>query len=62
MTVTKYLTYMAKIRSVPRNSIKAYLDNVVEACGLTERRHQIIGQLSRGFRQRVGLALSLIHI
>ncbi|MDE0468607.1 MAG: ATP-binding cassette domain-containing protein [Candidatus Poribacteria bacterium] len=61
MTVTKYLTYMAKIRSVPRGSIKAQLDNAIEACGLTERRHQIIGQLSRGFRQRVGLAQALIH-
>lgn len=61
MTVTKYLTYMAKIRSVPRNQINAQLDTVVEACGLTERRHQIIGQLSRGFRQRVGLAQALIH-
>ena len=61
MTVTKYLTYMAKIRSVSRNNIKGQLDNVVEACGLTERRHQIIGQLSRGFRQRVGLAQALIH-
>ena len=61
MTVTKYLKYMAKIRSVPRSSIKAQLDNAIEACGLTERRHQIIGQLSRGFRQRVGLAQALIH-
>lgn len=61
MTVTKYLKYMAKIRSVPRGSIKAQLDNAIEACGLTERRHQIIGQLSRGFRQRVGLAQALIH-
>ena len=61
MTVTKYLIYMAKIRSVPRNSIKTQLDNAIEACGLTERRHQIIGQLSRGFRQRVGLAQALIH-
>ena len=61
MTVTKYLKYMAKIRSVPRGSITARLDNVIEACGLTERRHQIIGQLSRGFRQRVGLAQALIH-
>ena len=61
MTVTKYLKYMAKIRSVPRGNIKARLDNVIEACGLTERRHQIIGQLSRGFRQRVGLAQALIH-
>ena len=61
MTVTKYLKYMAKIRSVPRGSIKAQLDAAIEACGLTERRHQIIGQLSRGFRQRVGLAQALIH-
>ena len=61
MTVTKYLKYMAKIRGVRRSHIKAQLDNAVEACGLTERRHQIIGQLSRGFRQRVGLAQALIH-
>ena len=61
MTVTKYLAYMAKIRSVSRSSIKAQLDTAIEACGLTERRHQIIGQLSRGFRQRVGLAQALIH-
>ncbi len=61
MTVTKYLTYMAKIRSVPRRAIRSHVANVVEACGLTERRHQIIGQLSRGFRQRVGLAQALVH-
>ena len=61
MTVTKYLKYMAKIRSVPSGSIKGQLDNAIEACGLTERRHQIIGQLSRGFRQRVGLAQALLH-
>ena len=61
MTVTKYLRYMAKIRSVPRRNIKSQLDDAIEACGLTERRHQIIGQLSRGFRQRVGLAQALIH-
>ena len=61
MTVTKYLRYMAKIRSVPRSNISQQLDNAVQACGLTERRHQVIGQLSRGFRQRVGLAQALIH-
>ena len=61
MTVTKYLKYMARIRGVPRGTIKQQLDNAIEACGLTERRGQIIGQLSRGFRQRVGLAQALIH-
>ncbi len=61
MTVTKYLKYMAKIRGVPRGHIRQQLDDAIEACGLTERRYQIIGQLSRGFRQRVGLAQALIH-
>ena len=61
MTVTKYLKYMAKIRGVSRSNIKQQLDNAIKSCGLTERRHQIIGQLSRGFRQRVGLAQALIH-
>jgi len=61
MTVTKYLNYMATIRNVPRRHTKRHIDNVTEACGLTERRNQVIGQLSRGFRQRVGLAQALIH-
>ena len=61
MTVTRYLTYMANIRNVPRRQIKERLDLAIESCGLTERRKQIIGQLSRGFRQRVGLAQALVH-
>lgn len=61
MTVQKYLSYMGKIRGVPSKTIKERFENVVESCGLTERRNQIIGQLSRGFRQRVGLAQALIH-
>ncbi len=61
MTVTKYLAYMAKIRNVSRKHIKKRLDIAIESCGLIERRNQIIGQLSRGFRQRVGLAQALIH-
>lgn len=61
MTVTKYLSYMAKIRNVPHKNIKERLDIAIESCGLTERRNQIIGQLSRGFRQRVGLAQALVH-
>ena len=61
MTVSKYLTYMGKIRSIPRKKIKDRLDIVIESCGLSERRDQIIGQLSRGFRQRVGLAQAMVH-
>ena len=61
MTVTRYLSYMAKIRGVPRKQINGRLNDVIQSCGLTERRKQIIGQLSRGFRQRVGLAQALVH-
>lgn len=61
MTVTKYLTYMGKIRNVQRKHMKERLNIVIESCGLIERRNQIIGQLSRGFRQRVGLAQALVH-
>ena len=61
MTVTKYLSYMAKIRNVPRKQLRERLDSVIESCGLIERRNQIIGQLSRGYRQRVGLAQALVH-
>lgn len=61
MTVTKYLSYMAKIRNVSRKHLGERLDSVIESCGLIERRSQIIGQLSRGYKQRVGLAQALIH-
>ena len=61
MTVTKYLSYMAKIRNVPRKKLRERLDSVIDSCGLIDRRNQIIGQLSRGYRQRVGLAQALVH-
>ncbi|MCG9128422.1 ATP-binding cassette domain-containing protein [Candidatus Poribacteria bacterium] len=61
MTVIKYLSYMGKIRNVSRKQLNNRLDSVIESCGLIERRNQIIGQLSRGYRQRVGLAQALIH-
>ena len=61
MTVHGYLKYVAKIKGTPRKELKIRIDYVVNACGLEDRRHQIIGQLSKGYRQRVGLAQSLIH-
>ena len=61
MTVSKYLKYISKIKGLPRSRRADRLDLAVEACGLTERRNQIIGQLSKGYRQRVGLAQALIH-
>ena len=61
MTVSRYLKYISKIKGLPRSRRAGRLDMAIEACGLTERRNQIIGQLSKGYRQRVGLAQALIH-
>ena len=61
MTVSKYLKYISKIKGLPRSRRADRLDLAIEACALTERRNQIIGQLSKGYRQRVGLAQALIH-
>ena len=61
MRVEEYLTFRAKIKGVPRNKIRERRETVMELCGLTHMRRRIIGQLSKGYRQRVGLADSLIH-
>jgi len=61
MTVSGYLNYVAQIKDIPYHQRPERLDFVLEACGLKDRRRQITGQLSKGYRQRVGLAQSLIH-
>lgn len=61
MTVTEYLRFVAKIKGVERKKISGAIDRVCEQCSLTEVRGRLIGNLSRGYRQRVGLAQSLIH-
>lgn len=61
MTVTGYLKFVAKIKGTPRGVRAERLNLAIDACGLNERRNQIVGHLSKGFRQRVGLAQALIH-
>src|SRR6267142_1364846 len=61
MRVEAYLRFFAKLRSVPRAKIQSALDHVLEVCGLTDMAHRICGQLSKGYRQRAGLAQALIH-
>ncbi len=61
MRVDEYLTFRAVIKGVPRRAIRGRRDTVKEQCGLTETGRRIIGQLSKGYRQRVGLADSLLH-
>ena len=61
MRVDEYLKFRAQIKGVARKAIRERRDIVKEQCGLTDVGRRIIGQLSKGYRQRVGLADSLLH-
>jgi gliding motility-associated transport system ATP-binding protein len=61
MLVRSYLEFVAAIRAVPRRQVKARVDAAIERCGLTSVRGRLIGLLSKGFQQRVGLAQAILH-
>ena len=61
MRVDEYLRFRADIEEIPHREQIARLDEVLERCFLTDVRRQVIGTLSKGYRQRVGLAAALIH-
>lgn len=61
MGVVEYLQFMAEVRDIPKSQRKERIKNVVEICGLEGVIQKDIGELSKGYRQRVGLAQSLIH-
>ena len=61
MRVREYLTYRAKLKDVQRSKRRSAIDHVLTRCGLIDFERRILGQLSKGYRQRVGLAESLVH-
>lgn len=61
MRVRDYLGYMARIRGISRRSLRERVDYVMERCGLTQVADRLIGHLSKGYRQRVGIAQALVH-
>lgn len=61
MRVDEYLVYRAALKSVPRRRVAERVGDVKELCGLKEVKKQLIGTLSKGYRQRVGLADALLH-
>jgi ABC-2 type transport system ATP-binding protein len=61
MRVDEYLRFRADVEGLSRAEGRANLEYVVERCMLAEVRRQVVGTLSKGFRQRVGLAGALIH-
>jgi ABC-2 type transport system ATP-binding protein len=61
MTVRGYLTFYARLRGVSSGKLRDRLEYVMEATRITGEASTIIGKLSKGFRQRVGIAQALIH-
>lgn len=60
MRVREYLQFRARLKRLPREK-RRRVDEVIQACGLAEVQKRIIGRLSRGYRQRIGLADTLVH-
>ena len=60
MFVTEFLRFIAGLRKVPMSQRKQRVDQVIEMTGLGPEMHKQIGQLSKGYKQRVGLAQALI--
>ncbi|MDT8432721.1 MAG: ATP-binding cassette domain-containing protein [Bacteroidales bacterium] len=61
MPVINYLQFIARIHGIEKNQVNKRIAAMVEVCGLEGEKHKKIGELSKGFRQRVGLAQALIH-
>src|SRR5688572_8237276 len=59
--VGEYLSFVADLRNIPRDRKAAKIDAVLQRCELGDVRKRLIGNLSKGYRQRVGLAQALIH-
>lgn len=61
MTVQEYLSYLAGLRRVPADDIAKAVDGVMDRCGLTHVRHRLLRNLSKGYRQRAGIAQAIVH-
>ena len=60
MRVSEYLFYRGRLKEIPRRKLSGRIDEVLQLCDLTRVRHRIIGKLSKGFRQRVGIAEAVL--
>ncbi|MBK8944031.1 MAG: ATP-binding cassette domain-containing protein [Ignavibacteriae bacterium] len=61
MPVLEYLEFIAELQNVPKEKVKDRIAQMVKVCGLNIEKHKKIGELSKGYKQRVGLAQALIH-
>ncbi|MCL2740717.1 MAG: ABC transporter ATP-binding protein [Oscillospiraceae bacterium] len=60
MTVEDYLRFVSELKKVPRNKARAQIGDIMELVRITDHRKRLINNLSKGYRQRVGLAQSLV--
>ena len=61
MRVGEYLRYRAALKGVPMGKVRERVGDVLDLCQIKDREKQLIGALSKGYRQRVGLADALVH-
>jgi ABC-2 type transport system ATP-binding protein len=61
MTVLEYLDFVADVRAIPTDRRRPRMKRVAEQCGIEDRLGMHIGELSKGYRQRVGLAQAILH-
>jgi ABC-2 type transport system ATP-binding protein len=61
MTVDSFLTFVGRLKGIAGRDVPARVESVMQRCTLDSVRHKQIGHLSKGYRQRVGLAQALIH-
>ncbi len=61
MTVVDYLNFVARIKGLSGSRRREQVEKVFETCAITDVRDQLAGKLSKGYRQRVGLAQALVH-
>ena len=61
MTVIAFLRFVGRIKGLPRRELEGAVERAIERCGLSDVVYRVTGHLSKGFRQRVGLAQAIIH-
>jgi ABC-2 type transport system ATP-binding protein len=61
MSVDEYLSFCARLHQIPISDQASAIDRTIKKCGIEDHRNRFIGELSKGYRQRVGLAQAILH-
>lgn len=61
LTVREFLRFCARLHNLSKKQMPTAVDEVIDRCGLETMQHRLIGQLSKGYQQRCGIAQAIIH-